>query len=185
MKTEVIELVERYYLDDDLDCSRRSHNKNDVINVKINGVIEQKIKCFLTRSIKEICDLITISRSKIYQLRPKWVLIQPLNNSCLCVYCANFDLIVTALKIVLKKSKSEFLTLKQEILPMIACSIENDSCILRECKICKDITITEENFHLEEDLLFDEISLLQTFLRNKSFRIGGVDIITIIPNLKV
>ena len=127
VKTEVIELVERYYLHDNLDCSRQSPNKSDVMNVKINGVIEQKIKRFLTRTIKEICDLImkqnsevTISRSKIYPLRPKWVLIQPLNNSCLCVYCANFDLIVTALKIVLKKSTSEFLTLKQEILSMIA-----------------------------------------------------------------
>ena len=91
MKTEVIELVERYYLDDDLDCSRQSPNKNDVMNVKINGIIEKKIKRFLTRNIKEICDLImkqnpkvTISRSKIYQLRLKWVLIQPLNNYCLC-----------------------------------------------------------------------------------------------------
>ena len=59
---------------------------------------------------------------------------------------------------MLNKSKSEFLTLKEEILSMIVCSIENDSCILRECKICKDKTITEENFHLEEDLLFDEIT---------------------------
>ena len=58
VKTEVIELVERYYLDDDLDCSRQSPNKNDVMNVKINGVIEKKIKRFLIRSIKEICDII-------------------------------------------------------------------------------------------------------------------------------
>ena len=43
-------------------------------------------------------------------------------------------------KIVLRKSKSEFLTLKQEILSMIVCSTENDSCILRESKICKDKT---------------------------------------------
>ena len=57
-----------------------------------------------------------------------------------------------------KKSKSEFLTLKQEILSMIVCSIENDSCILRECEICKYKTITEKNFHLEEDSLFDEIT---------------------------
>ena len=38
VKTEVIKLVERYYLDDDLDCSRQSSNKNDVMNVKINRV---------------------------------------------------------------------------------------------------------------------------------------------------
>ena len=46
VKTEVIELVERYYLDDDLDYSRQSPNKNDVMNVKINGVINGATRTF-------------------------------------------------------------------------------------------------------------------------------------------
>ena len=46
VKTKIIELVKRYYLDDDLDWSWQSPNKNDVMNVKINGVIEKKNPTF-------------------------------------------------------------------------------------------------------------------------------------------
>ena len=46
VKTKVYELVERYYLDDDLVCSRQSPNKNDLMNVKNNGVIEKKSNVF-------------------------------------------------------------------------------------------------------------------------------------------
>lgn len=165
IKDDIIELVQRYYLDDDLDCTRQSPNKNDVMNVKIDGVKEKKIKRFLTRSIKEVYDLlkeqnpkVSISRSKFYQLRPKWVLLQPFNNSCLCVYCANFDLMVTALNNVLKTSKSEFAALKKKLLSMIVCSTENDSCVLRECSTCQGKVITEDHFQIEEDLVCDEIT---------------------------
>lgn len=165
LKADTIKLVEKYYLDDDFDCTRQSPNKSDVLNIKINGVSEKKVKRFLTRSIKEMYDLFkeqnpefTISRSKFYDLRPKWVIPQPANNSCLCVYCANFDLMVTALKNALNKKNSEFLMFKQQLLSMIVCSTENDSCVFRECESCKSVMITERNFQLEKDVLYDEIT---------------------------
>lgn len=160
-----LQKVAMFYLDDDLDCSRQSPNKNDVITVKINGVNEVKVKRFLTRSIQEIFLLFKernldekISRSKFYDLRPKWVINQPLNNACLCIYCANYDLLITALKNITKRRNSEFSLIRKEVLAMIVCSRENISCILRECKNCDNKDLSLELLGLDEDSLSEEIT---------------------------
>ena len=119
MKTEVIELVERYYLDDDLDCSRQSPNKNDVMNVKINGIIKKKNQTFSNSEHQGNLRSNYETKSKSYYFKiqdlsiaTKMGINSTFKQLLFMFYCANFDLIVTALKIVLKKSKSEFLTLK-------------------------------------------------------------------------
>ncbi|CAH0558804.1 unnamed protein product [Brassicogethes aeneus] len=48
-----INIAQEYYLNDDLDCSRQSPNKNDVKKIVENGAEMKKVKRFMTRSIKE------------------------------------------------------------------------------------------------------------------------------------
>lgn len=54
LSNEIIELVQEYYLNDVLDCSRQSPYKSDVKTVLVNGEKVKKVKRYLTRSIQEI-----------------------------------------------------------------------------------------------------------------------------------
>lgn len=79
LNDEAIRVAIEYYLNDDLDCSRQSPNKNDVVNVYENNEKVKKVKPFLTRSINEIYHVFqeknpTIHihmKSKFSSLRPK------------------------------------------------------------------------------------------------------------------
>ena len=79
-------------------------NKSDVITVKINDKKEKKVKRFLTRSLKATYEKfkndypeLRIGKSKFYSLQPKYVLLSPIKEVCLCIYCANYDLFLTSL----------------------------------------------------------------------------------------
>ena len=54
LSSEIISEVEKYYLDDDFECTRQSPNKNDTISVTIDGVKVKKVKRFTTRSVNEM-----------------------------------------------------------------------------------------------------------------------------------
>lgn len=165
LSEDTVNLVQKYYLEDDLDCSIQSPNKNDVVSVKINGVIEKKVKRFLTRSIKSMYCIfkeqnpnVSISRTKFYELRPKWVRIEPLENSCLCICCANFDLLIIALKNVMNKKYSQIPEIKIHVLSLITCSDKNDACLLQECENCPGGEgINMNNLKLDENDVLDEV----------------------------
>lgn len=128
-------------MDDDLDCTRQSPNKNDTISVSMNGVKTDKVKRFATRSINEIYKIfhknhpdIQISRSKFYELKPKWVKSNPTQDTCLCIYCENFRLLLIALGKL--KGCKEIDVLKDTLLSIVVCSKDNLSCVFQECPNC-------------------------------------------------
>ena len=64
--------------------------------VKINDKKEKQVKRFLTRSLKATYETfkkdypeLRIGKSKFYSLRPKYVLLSPIKEVYLCIYCAN------------------------------------------------------------------------------------------------
>lgn len=92
----------RFYLDDELDCSVQSLNK-DVVQSLINSVREAKGRRFTTKLVRETYTQfrrpyphIKIVPTKSYALQPKWVCITPHRDECVCIICANFELLVTA-----------------------------------------------------------------------------------------
>lgn len=121
MSEDDVKIDQEYFLNDDLDCSRQSLNKKDVRIVNENGLKINKVKRFLTRSMQEIYHIFQekntnfkISKAKFYMLRPKWVMINPSQEVCLCIYCTNFELCVVALRNV-KKDITSDLKILQEI----------------------------------------------------------------------
>lgn len=133
--------VEKYYLDDDYDCTRQSSNKADTISVTVDGVKISKVKRYATRAVIEMFRIfreknphIKVGKTKFYELRPKWVKIHPPQDTCLCVYCENFRLILVALGKLI--SQRDVDALKEFILSGIVCSRQNDNCVLQECQNC-------------------------------------------------
>ena len=97
-------IVMEYYLNDDFNCSRQSLNNCGVVTIKLNNKKDKKVKRFLTRSLKETYKVfkndnpeLRTGKSKFYSLRPKYVLLSPIKEVCLCIYCANYDLFLTSL----------------------------------------------------------------------------------------
>lgn len=127
-----------------MDCSTQSANKGHTINVKENGEKVKKFKRFLTRSIREMYTLfakdnseVKIGRTKFYSLRPSWVIPHPDKNTCLCIYCTNFDLIV-ALKNFKNNKSVTVENLRTTLLSSVVCSREKLECAFQECEKCRD-----------------------------------------------
>lgn len=182
---EVISTVMEYYLNDDFNCSRQSANKNDTISIRENGVKVKRVKRFLTRSIKEICKIIyddnpsiksKIGKSKIYSLRPKWVILHPPSDTCLCVYCENWNLMLIALKNYLKDRQCNSLDIESIIFSSLYCSKDDMKCVLSECKNCpKEDSIQLGTIFLTEEDLYEEINYSiweKTDLLNKTVTIA-------------
>ena len=75
------QIVMEYYINDDFNCSRQSPNKSHFITVKINDKKEQKVKGFLTQSLKATFKAfkndypeLRFGKSKFSSLQPKYVL---------------------------------------------------------------------------------------------------------------
>ena len=159
-----IKLAQDYFLNDDLDCSRQSPNKDDVITINENGLKVKKIKRYLTRSIREIYNIFReknpnskMSETKFYTLRPKWVLIDPPKEGCLCVYCANFELCLIALKNLKKDTTFNAKLVREELFSTIMCDSSSDKCIFDECKECPgpdEISAALLNLPNEEEVQF-------------------------------
>ena len=129
-----------YYINDDFNCSRLSPNKSDVITVNINDKKEKKVKRFLTQSLKATYKAfkndypeLRIVKSKFYSLRPKYVLLSPVKEVCLCIYCANYELFLTSLINFRGSNVTELDEIRSQIINATMCS---DLCYLQECKIC-------------------------------------------------
>lgn len=154
-----------FYLEDELDCSRQSANKKDAKTVIENNEKVVKVKRYLTRSIQEIYRIFTekyphmkVGRTSFYALRPPWVIPHPQKNSCLCIYCENFQLCVTAIK----HARHDIISvenLKQLVLSLVVCDTNSQSCAFQECAECPgEDGITCEAIGLEdtvdEDITF-------------------------------
>ena len=118
-------------------------NKSDVITVKINDKKEKKIKRFITRSLKATYETfkndypeLRIGKSKFYSLRPKYVLLSPIKEVCLCIYCANYDLFLTSLINFRGNSVAELDEIRSEMINATMCSEPSDLYYLQECKMC-------------------------------------------------
>lgn len=165
MSEDDVKIVQEYFLNDDLDFSRQSPNKKDVRIVNENGIKINKVKRFLTRSMQEIYHIFReknpnfkISKAKFYMLRPKWVMINPSQEVCLCIYCTNFELCVVALKNVKKDITSDLKILQEDLFSKIMCNSDNDLCKLGECEECPGVSgISVSSLNISEDMADDEV----------------------------
>lgn len=162
-----VKLALEYYLNDDFDCSRQSPNKNDVVRVKENGIVVKRVKRYITRSIREIYQKLTeenptikISRAKFYSLRPKWVIIDPPTEACLCLYCANFELCITALKSLRKDLSSNSKEVQEELFSIITCASIRDECKLQTCQKCPGVNAITANSLNLSDYLDEEVQFV-------------------------
>ena len=124
------------------------------------------MKRYLTRSVKEVFSIfkeqnpgVKVSRAKLYSLRPKWVIIYPFSDVCVCAYCANFDLLLTSLKNVTNQTVSQFKDYIKQILSLVCSTQNNVYCYLQGCEKCPGKAgITLESLGLETLDLPDEIT---------------------------
>ena len=148
-----ITIARDYYLDDNLDCSRQSPNKSDVINVFENGEKTKKVKRFMTRTLKETFRIfkdahpdVKIGHAKFYSLRPKWVKMHPSHEVCICIYCNNMELCCTALSNFLNKTVN-----MNDLFQLCLCPVPSDACWLQECQECQGSEgISVETLHLDD-----------------------------------
>ena len=129
-----------------LNDTLQTPNKCDVVTIKVNNKKEKKVKRFLTRSLKETYKVfkndnpeLRIGKSKFYSLRPKYVLLSPIKEVCLCIYCANYDLFLTSLINFRGSNVTELDESRSQIINTTMCSEPSDLCYLQECKICPGI----------------------------------------------
>lgn len=148
-----ITIARDYYLDDNMDCSRQSPNKSDVINVFENGEKTKKVKRFMTRTLKETFRIfkkahpaIKIGHSKFYSLRPKWVKMHPSHEVCICIYCNNMELCCTALSNFLSQTVN-----MNDLFQLCLCPVPSDACWLQECQECQGSEgISVESLNLDD-----------------------------------
>ncbi|XP_064472032.1 uncharacterized protein LOC135386185 [Ornithodoros turicata] len=147
-----VQVALRYYLEDEKDCSVQSPNKKDVIHVTRDGKRVAVAKRFMTRSIRETFSLlksahpdINIGLTKFYTLRPKWVRTDPRPEQCVCLYCANFDLIIAAIN-----SASSIQLSRDQLNAMSVCPEPQRTCFLQECRSCQGAkTINLQKLRIE------------------------------------
>lgn len=121
-----------------------------------------KTKRYLTRSIREMYTLFKeqnpqtkLGRSGFYSVRPRWLVPAPSHDICVCIYCENFNLRVTALKNLCCNAVT-YESLKKLVLSLLVCDNCNLDCLFQECSFCPGsdgITIISLNL---EHLLDDE-----------------------------
>ncbi|XP_075535180.1 uncharacterized protein LOC142570720 [Dermacentor variabilis] len=127
-----------YYTKDEYACSRQSPNKKDVVSVSIDGNKQYAAKRFMTRSVRETYRLFKeanpdtpIGLSKFYSLRPKWVLLAPQQQVCLCIYCANATQCISALEELTEGAYT--ITHLEEL---CLCTSPTTDCFLGDCDYC-------------------------------------------------
>lgn len=110
----------------------------------------KKVKRFMTRIIgktyhifKENDPQINLGKLKFYSLRPKWLLIHPLKEVCVCIYCANFDICL----------------IRKKLLSLVVCPPPTNECKLDECKNCPGASsITIEFLDLSHKYFLEEVT---------------------------
>lgn len=93
----------------------------------------------MTRTVRESYSLfkqenpqMKIGLTKFYTLRPKWVLLTAPANSCLCIYCENFQLMLNALAKFTNVRNTE--EIEKKPFSSIVCNVDNLNCIFQDCK---------------------------------------------------
>lgn len=127
-----------YYTKDELDCSRQSPNKKDVVRVRIDGKAEFISKRFMTRSLRETYSvyklanpLSAVGLTKFISLRPEWVKCSPHREGCVWAYCANFELCLIGIK-----NASGSLMSTDDVQALCVCTQPSTKCFLGECEQC-------------------------------------------------
>lgn len=153
-----------YYTKDELDCSVQSPRPRDVVTVNDGGKKSLTAKRYMTRTIREAYrqyktahPASKLGLTKFYSLRPKWVVLSPYREECVCSYCANFSLCVNAINSISEGSFSE-----EQLKAMCMCSPATEQCERGECRICprKDcFTIRRLELHERCDV---ELALWET-----------------------
>ncbi|CAF5114774.1 unnamed protein product, partial [Rotaria sp. Silwood1] len=131
---DIIDQVINFYEDDRI--SRPSSNKKD--KIKVNG--EDKMFRFMDMTIRDAYLVfknefphVPISHSKFFGLRPKWVKINCTNQTCLCIYHENFQLLLEALN-----NRNQTSWKLQQIIDSILCASPTEACYNSQCDDCGD-----------------------------------------------
>ncbi|XP_075525684.1 uncharacterized protein LOC142588499 [Dermacentor variabilis] len=154
LQHEDITTVLEYYTMDELDCSRQTPNKKDVVRIEKEGEKEWVPKRFMTRSLREAFRLYKqahpasqVGLTKFISLRPKWVKCSPQWQVCVCVCCANFQLCLVGLQNASGRSLSP-----DDMQSLCVCQEPTASCFLRNCEHCpQDGIFTLENFDMSSE----------------------------------
>lgn len=151
---EDLQQAMRYYTDDNLGCTIQSPEKRDVVSARIDGVRKKVTKRYMTRSIREAYRIFKaahpdtkIGLTKFYALRPSWVKYTTYRDECVCIYCANFTLCLTAIQ----NAAGERLS-PGELKAPCTCNPASVKCLLHECKQCPGKeALTLQHLHLDDD----------------------------------
>ncbi|KAM7281283.1 hypothetical protein ISCGN_006183, partial [Ixodes scapularis] len=151
---EDVRVALEYYRRDDLACSIPSPNKKDVVKAMINDNKTKVVKRLMTRSIKEAYRLFRkdhphreLGISKFNSLRPKWVKKSPEHEVCACIYCVNFQLLLTAITNASQETFTE-----DDFKRIYLCSAPQNDCFLRRCEKCPKMqSISLQSLHLEDE----------------------------------
>ena len=108
-------------------------NKGKKLNVFLPEVLESY------KVLKNENPELRIGKVKFYSFRPKYVVLSPIKEVCLCVYCAKFNLFLTSLLILRGSKASELHEIRSQIMNAITCSEPFDLCFLQEYKICPPV----------------------------------------------
>ncbi|CAN7995163.1 unnamed protein product [Ixodes pacificus] len=148
-----------YYRTDELDCSRQSPNKKDVVRVKIEGETQWVPKRFMTRSLREAYGVnklahpsSAIGLTKFISLRPQWVKCLPHREVCVCTYCANFQLCLVGLKNTTGDSLSA-----EDVQALCVCPQPTSPCFLGKCDQCsraEELTLEKFDIGHDEEVVF-------------------------------
>ncbi|KAH7936798.1 hypothetical protein HPB49_004752 [Dermacentor silvarum] len=154
---ECVSAAREYYTKDELECSRQSPNRKDVLSVTIDGEKVLVTKRFMTRSIREAFRIYKddhpdsgIGLSKFYTLRPRWVKCYPQHDVCVCVICANYKLCLAALENITGHRINS-----DDLHSAFICIPSSAQCLLRECNQCLkggSLTVEELNIPEEEEI---------------------------------
>lgn len=139
-----LDAIKFYLLDENSWQSPNRRDTKEFINV-ITGEKKEITLKYLTMTVAELFVLFCqsypnspIKKSTFYELRPPYVL--PISdmphNVCTCVYHENFNNLIKSLQ---GQNIADFLTDDKQFLEKVCCQIDQQSCMLNECKNCPGI----------------------------------------------
>ena len=128
------EAVKNFFVSND--ASHFTPGKKDFVTVNGEKVQKRYLNDTLSALYKAFCSKssVPISFSMFCKYRPKFVVIPRFKDrdTCLCVKCENFKLLLSGLKaanVVEEKNKND-------ILSTMCCDIANEDCLFRKCQMC-------------------------------------------------
>ena len=134
-------MVREFYSSDDI--SRQAPGIKDVKSIKEpeSGIRTKIQKRHMNMTVKEAYALFKtehptaeINKSKFYELRPENIALatEIPHNVCVCKYHANFDYLIETIN----RKDSSFPSKHCDLLSLICCSLEEESCMTGNCTQC-------------------------------------------------